>query len=182
MDAAPKWIQVKSGGQFYPLAPRMEDIHIEDIAHALANQCRFAGHTKRFYSVAEHCWLVSCVVPEEHALQGLLHDASEAFLVDVPSPVKHSPQMRGYREAESRLQRLIYTRFGVDPNEHKEVKLADMRVLVTEARDLMSPQHPEWAKYKAGWGEPLPWVIDPMTPGQARELYLSRYYDLTGKR
>lgn len=84
------WIQTFSGRQFFPLEPRVEDVCIEDIAHGLSNLCRYAGHCECFYSVAQHCLLVSRVVPREHALRGLLHDASEAYLIDVPRPIKHS--------------------------------------------------------------------------------------------
>src|ERR1017187_10636100 len=74
-----------SGIHFWPLLPNPADIRIEDIAHALSNQCRFAGHAREFYSVAEHSVRVSQLCPPEDALWGLLHDASEAYLTDVPA-------------------------------------------------------------------------------------------------
>ena len=82
------WIQTMSGVIFYPLDPRPEEIRIEDIAHALSHQCRFAGHCREFYSVAEHSVRVSRELPQEFMLWGLLHDASEAYLVDLPRPIK----------------------------------------------------------------------------------------------
>ena len=78
------WMQTHSGIQFWPLDPRPEDILIEDIAHALSNQCRFAGHCCFHYSVAQHSVLVSENVPAQDAMWGLLHDAGEAYLVDLP--------------------------------------------------------------------------------------------------
>ena len=138
-------IATASGIEFWPLDPRPEDIQIEDIAHALSQQCRFAGHTKQFYSVAEHCVRAADLVPEEHALVALLHDASEAYLVDLPSPVKH--QMPDYVEAESRMQKAIYRWAGIsveqEETSHEYVKAADELLLRLEQRDLM-PQCDWW--------------------------------------
>ena len=77
------WMQTYTGERFWPLDPRIEDIHIRDISMALGKLCRYGGHTIFFYSVAEHSVLVSEYVPEEYALWGLLHDASEAYLSDI---------------------------------------------------------------------------------------------------
>ena len=82
------WIETYSGKQFYLDGTDTDSIVIEDIAHALANLCRYNGHTNRFYSVAEHSVLVSYAVPKEYALWGLMHDASEAYLSDIPRPFK----------------------------------------------------------------------------------------------
>lgn len=70
------WIATFTGGVFFPLAPRVEDVRISDIAHALSMLCRFAGHTRGFYSVAQHSVLVSRLCSQQDALWGLLHDAS----------------------------------------------------------------------------------------------------------
>src|SRR5579885_2784587 len=82
------WIQTYCGVAFYPLDPRPEEILIEDIAHALSMLCRFTGHVKRFYSVAQHCVYVSHRCDPKDALWGLLHDAAEAYLNDISRPVK----------------------------------------------------------------------------------------------
>ena len=112
------WIQTKSGRKFWPLSPRSEDIRLSDIAHALSMTTRFTGHLDRFYSVAEHSRLVALATrhlggDEEDYKQALLHDASEAYLCDIASPVKQSPEFAGYRAAEDRLQRAIYRRYQV---------------------------------------------------------------------
>src|ERR1039457_118422 len=92
MDSFDGFIGTFSGLRFWPLDPNPEKILIDDIAHALAHQCRFGGHASRFYSVAEHSVHVSRLCPPEDALWGLLHDASEAYLVDLPRPLKQLPE------------------------------------------------------------------------------------------
>src|SRR5579872_2947230 len=82
------WIQTASGLEFPLFEPRLDAINIEDIAHGLSMICRFTGQCARFYSVAEHSVHVSHLVPREDAAWGLLHDAAEAYLGDVASPLK----------------------------------------------------------------------------------------------
>jgi hypothetical protein len=82
------WMQTQFGNQFWPLDPRPEDFDIKEIASALGKACRYAGHCFGFYSVAEHSVLVSQIVPPEFALTALMHDATEAYLVDIPRPLK----------------------------------------------------------------------------------------------
>jgi hypothetical protein len=125
-----------SGLRFRPLDPRPEDIRIIDIGHALAYQCRFGGHTRQFYSIAQHSVLVSQLCRPEDALWGLLHDASEAYLQDVCRPLKALDEFRAYRAAESRLQRCIVERFGLAPEQPASVTAADDWMLAVEARDL----------------------------------------------
>ena len=105
-----------SGIQFWPLLPNGADIRIEDIAHALSNQCRFAGHTRVFYSMAEHSVRVSQLCRLEDALWSLLHDASEAFLSDIPAPLKELPEFEAYRTAERALQRTIASASALRPS------------------------------------------------------------------
>src|ERR1017187_4953916 len=114
-----------SGIRFWPLLPNPADIRIEDIAHALSNQCRFGGQAREFYSVAEHCVRVSQLCRPEDALWGLLHDASEAYLSDVPAPMKELPEFEAYRAAERSLQRVIAVRFGLAPEQATSVSQAD---------------------------------------------------------
>jgi hypothetical protein len=147
------FIETYTGKRFYPLNARKEDICITDIAHALSNQCRFSGHTRRFYSVAEHSVHVSLVVADrggsfEDQLWGLLHDASEAYLVDLPTPLKKDPVFGFvYRAAERALTKAIAEAFDLEGHEPPGiVHNADLAMLATEARDLMpcKPEH---------WGE-----------------------------
>lgn len=178
------WIQTWTLRQFWPLDPRVEDVDLRDIAHALSMVCRFTGHVNEFYSVAQHSVLVSRRAEDIafaagrdsllHARWGLLHDASEAYLVDVARPVKRLPEMAAYRNAESVVQRVICERFGLPTAEPEFVKIADGEILYTEARDLFSGVHPSWQ-----WGfEPLPQRIRPMSPEMAERAFLARFDEL----
>ena len=168
------WMQTYSGGRFYPLHPRPEDIEPQDIAHALSLLCRFGGHIDRFYSVGEHCVLMSEAVSPKFALIALLHDATEAYVVDVPSPLKRA--LPDYRAIEASVWLAIVERFGLDPVEPPEVKEADNRILLTERNRLMSKAGGDWDI--DGIFEPLPVLIEGWTPEQAERRYLERLSQL----
>lgn len=118
-------------------------IDIFDIAHALSYAARFAGHTKVFYSVAEHSINVARLVPDRYKLQALLHDATEAYLCDIPTPFK--AMMPEYKNMEAHLWRAISARFGVAYDLHPSVKKADATMLMTE-RDALKPIHGDWGE------------------------------------
>lgn len=172
------WIQTYSGRRFNPLNPNSDAIVIQDIAHALSMQCRFSGHCRYFYSVAQHSVLVSYICGFEFALWGLLHDASEAYLVDMPRPLKRSGKLDAFIAYEHKVQKAVCKRFGLPDKEPADVKRADTILLATEARDLMSPLHPDWRSP----AEPLPFKIDPWTPKQAEENFLKRFNELVSLR
>lgn len=136
-----------------------DDIHIEDIAHALSQIVRFTGHITKPYTVAQHSVLVSTLCPKEHALWGLLHDASEAYLGDVSTPLKSLlPQ---YREIEGRVQREIAGRFGLCWPMPPEVKEADRAALIAEKRALFSHQVPWPGESDPGERAVVRGVLDP---------------------
>lgn len=108
-DVIPSFMQTFSGASFTPAEPNPDTIHIEDIANALARQCRYGGHCLKFYSVAEHCCHVSDKASLVYKLSGLMHDASEAYLVDIPRPVK--PLLQNYYAVEDKLMRVISKKF-----------------------------------------------------------------------
>lgn len=137
------WIQTYTGKQFWPLDPQVEDIDIEDIAHSLSMQCRYGGHCKRFYSVAEHCAHVSDNVPAEDALWALLHDAAEAYLVDVPRPIKK--HLAGYKEIEANLMRVICQRFQLPEEMPQSVHRADNIILLDERDQNLSSPPAAWS-------------------------------------
>ena len=172
------WIQTSTGKQFFPLAPRVEDIDIEDIAHHLSHINRFTGATKRPYSVAQHSVLVSGIVPLADMLWGLLHDASEAYLNDISRPVKHGAALDGYRLAEDQLQRLICERFGLSQEMPPSVKHADLRMFATEARDLMPGLPAGCCDERRDRELCYPWTIVPWGPTTAKNEFLERYRDL----
>lgn len=133
------FMQTYTGRKFWPMDPRADEIDIRDIAHSLAMQCRYAGHCKRFYSVAEHSTLIARWLVgrngAETALWGLLHDASEAYLVDVPRPVK--PYLTGYKDAEALVMRRVCDRFGLAREMPAAVHAADERILADELVNLV---------------------------------------------
>lgn len=131
----PNSIRLFSGKYFNPLEPDIDLIDIQDIAHGLSMQCRFGGHTSVFYSVAEHCVNVSQKVDRGHELAGLLHDASEAYLMDIPRPIKNN--LIGYKEAEDKLMRMIAERYGFEYPLHKNVKQCDESALQYEWENIV---------------------------------------------
>lgn len=167
------WMQTATGRQFWPIDPRADEVFPEDIAHSLAHQCRYAGHCRTFYSVAQHSVLVSLAVPPKDALWGLLHDASEAYLVDVPRPVK--PFLCGYKSAERAVTAAIASRFGLPPEMPASVKVADERILADEAAQLMAPPPVPWNLRYLPFGI----TIDPLPPAEAKALFLARLEALT---
>jgi hypothetical protein len=172
------WIQVYSGRAIYPFDPRVEDVDIADIAHALAGEPRFGSHTRVFgYSVAEHSVRGSFEVPEVDAASFLFHDASEAYLRDMLRPIKMAPEARFYRNLESDWMAVIRLRFGLLPYEPVAVKYVDLRMLATEKRDLMGPEPMPWGEMP----EPFPGVIAPWGSERAEARFLVRYLELVGK-
>jgi hypothetical protein len=167
------WMQLRSGRRFYPLDPQPEDIDPGDIAHALSMLCRYGGHVERFYSVAEHCVMMSRVVPPEDALAALLHDATEAFVVDVPRPLKR--YLPEYRAIESEVWAAISTRFGVSPELPDSVHDADTRILVNEVAAFM-PNAEAWENLKDL--RPLPITVQGWSPEMAERQYRRRLQQL----
>lgn len=174
-DRVGDWIQTFTGIQFWPLDPRPEEIDIRDIAHALSNQCRFAGHCNQFYSVAEHSVRVSWLLSHEYKLWGLLHDAAEAYLVDLPKPIKKWSQMGVlYSEIEDALMLAIGAKFGLTFPMPTAVKKADVVMLVTEKRDLMKMPPKPWEDTE----EPDIYRVVPWQASTAERLFLELFAKL----
>jgi hypothetical protein len=175
MDSLDGFIGTFSGLRFWPLDPDPVKILIADIAHALAHQCRFGGHASKFYSVAEHSVHVSQLCLPEHALWGLLHDASEAYLVDLPRPLKQLPEFAPYREAERQLQRAVAVRFGLPEDQPASVTEADETMLWIEAHSLLDSAAVEVIRDMRPPFE----ITDPLPPVEAERLFLRRFKELT---
>lgn len=125
-------IMVRTGRMVDPSAMTGDDVTIEDIAHALACSNRFGGHVSQPYSVAQHSVLVAKVLPDELKLRGLLHDGHEAYVVDLPRPLKaHLPD---YRKMEAKAEQAVHDHFRLGPDPAGAVRVADCRLLTTEAR------------------------------------------------
>jgi len=160
-------IRTFHGNYINPCEPDPEMISIGDIAHALSMQPRFGGHLPMFYSVAQHCVLTCQYVPIEHALAALLHDASEAYLIDVPRPVKR--QLANYKEVEDKLMTVIASKFGFQWPLHEEVKRADEIMLRDEWENLMLQNYIH---------EP----IEVWEQEQAKGRFLDMFHSLKGKQ
>lgn len=177
MTSRGNWIQTFTGRQFFPLDPRPEDIDVYDIAHALSQLCRFGGHVRQFYSVAEHCVLLSHAVPPPFALWALLHDASEAYCVDLPRPIKY--MLPEYRQMEDMILVAIAKRFQLNETCIPSlVNEYDARILMDERAALMGPPPAPWS----GAAEPLGVQIEGWWPGKAENLYFDRLHELLEAR
>lgn len=171
-----------TGGKFYPLDPHPEDIHIEDIAHALSQNNRFNGHLRWPYSVAQHSVnvmkLVKRTMTDDHdiLLFALLHDAAEAYIGDIIRPVKlYLPQ---FKEIENRIMEGVAERFGFEMTEGAEsiVKTADNLMCAAEKRDL-HPTRIEWLGMSCPSKEDIP-TITPWTHSYAKSRFMMAFNEL----
>lgn len=171
-----EWMQTFTGKAVFPNGHvTTDDIDIYDIAHSLGMQCRYNGHTKVFYSVAEHCIHMSYVVPAEDALWALLHDGTEAYVGDLIRPLKKL--MPDYVTIEDRIMVAIVDKFELGTYEMPaSVREADNRIIENERLALMSSPPMEWTCTKDG---PLPNVaIQAWTPDEAEFRYFNRFQEL----
>ena len=166
-----------SGVYFDFRSPETSVIDPRDIAHALSLLCRYTGHTDRFYSIAQHCVLASYIVPAEHAFAALMHDAHEAYVGDMSSPLKQLCQ--DYKAIEDRCEAAVAKRFGLTTPWPAEVKHADLVMLMTEKRDLMAARDHHWPLLDGI--EPDHRTIDPRPSEECELMWLLRFYELCPK-
>lgn len=177
------WIQTFTGKKFYPLDPDPGLICIEDIAHSLAMQCRYNGHTKQFFSVAQHSVILARNFFSSPKIQmvALLHDASEAYLSDIPRPLKQLPEFAFYKLAEGRLQRMIIRKFAGEINEAewRLIETYDREMILHEASstELMSPVHPDWTMPNCASGRIVE-IESCWSPIAAERIFLGAFSDL----
>lgn len=192
------WIQTVSGGQFFPLDPRAEEIDVEDLSHRLAAEPRYQGATREPYSVAQHCVLMSYAVPPECAWEALHHEDPEAWLKDVPGPLK--PFLPDYQKIEDKVWIACAERFKLPLLVSPAVKEFDLRIRLNERRDLMAPPSASWGEIEKlqpiEWDGLLPsltlselrfyrpgasrylWAIRPWPFRLARAMWRSRFNEL----
>lgn len=181
-------IATYTGVEFFPLAPRFEDIYALDIAHALSNQCRYNGHTNFFYSVGQHCVLVSKWLEEnilglddeDHlmlARWGLLHDASEAYLPDVCSPIK--PLLPSFEAFEEQLHVAVAQRFGLPWPMPGEVKYADKAIFKSELDSGVIDRREWWGLHPEAPDAKI--EVVPIPPRESEALWMRRFNELFGE-
>lgn len=182
---ANQYIRVFTGRKFWPLDPRPEDIDILDIAHALANNCRWGGHSRRFFSIAQHSCMVHDFVARSFKKVGLLHDASEAYILDMPRPIKY--QMPEYVAIEEKLMLCIADKFEFGYPELERIKGADDIALYLEkmhlfndrkAAEVLSDRAVDFFFDNKMDGRDFIFYLDPWCPDRAELEFLQRFYDL----
>lgn len=170
-------ILLYSGKYFNFLNPEDHDYLITDIAHSLSLTNRYTGHTEFAYNVAQHSVLCSFLVPHEHALHALMHDASEAYLGDIASPLKQL--LPEYKQIEAKVESSIAAYYGLEYPHPKCVKEADMRMLRTEFEDVVKSKNiPDCCLQfpRAAF------TIQPLSAKDSEIAFLERYYELTGDK
>lgn len=188
------WIFVSTGERFWPTKPKEEDVDIEWIAHSLAHLCRFCGHTKRFYSVAQHSVLVSTLpittdfilqlrdVPDlgrKTVLAKLFHDSPETVISDIARPVKYIPNFaKVYLPIENKIQRCVYRKLGIPWLKviNDEVKRCDDILCFWEIRDLIRG-HSNYFQIPVDISLPRT-KIKPVGSKAAKQMFLKRYDEI----
>lgn len=170
-------MMLPSGARFDPLNLDPESIVIEDIARALSNTCRYGARSPEFYSVAQHSLHVAEILETtghfDKVLAGLLHDASEAYLGDIPRPIKTLKQMKFYRDMDNKIMSKIAEKFQFELD-LPEVHEADQRMLMTEKERFWpedtGPNWPEYESYHRGT------IYMMFSPQQAYERFMHKFH------
>jgi hypothetical protein len=167
-----------SGKMINPYDLKSEDFDPRIIAQTLSRVCRFWGQTSEFYSVAQHCLVMEQQFQEiELKKWAMLHEVYEGLTgMDIPSPIKHSPEMENYRIAEDKALEQAAEIFGLTPPMPNEVKVMDKRLMVTEALRFMNTSNYDWTEI----AQPLPLSIigRPLDMKEAEIAFLTRWYEL----
>lgn len=173
------YILTASGVQFDLEDPQPDMVCVADVAAALSKLCRFTGHTSRFYSVAQHSVLVSDLAGPAFAFEALLHDAAEAYVGDISTPLK---QVLGtaIRDVERRIDAAVRQHFGLPSAHSPEVKLADIRALGMERDCFLPNDHHPWPILDGVRYDRVPLL--PKFPAAAEELFLVKFKLLTGAK
>lgn len=170
------WMKTYTGIKFYPLDTKPCDINIIDIAHALSLNCRWGGHISDYFSVAQHSYHVSEILPNELKLWGLLHDAAEAYISDIPRPAKQ--YLPEYYKLEDSILKTVMEKYNQPWPMPQEVLDADNILLTTEARDLMNVNLEKDSDFLSISAVPLKEKIVPWSSDKAKAMFLERFYEL----
>lgn len=170
-------IELLDGSMFSYADPDVSNISIEMLADVLSRINRFAGHTKYFYSVAQHAVNVSMIVAPGHEKAALMHDTAEAFINDLPTPLKIMlPELK---EIEERIESRLAEKFGFPFPLSPEVKLADLQMLAIE-KEVLKPSSSRWTildGVETDHVSDLVWMGQ-MGPETARRVFIQRWEDL----
>jgi uncharacterized protein len=178
------YLQTVSGRWVNPIDPDPQQFDIEDIARALGNLCRFGGHCRVFYSVAQHSVIVSERVEQrggdaEDVFAALMHDASEAYLGDMPHPLKHRSALGAvFKEAEDHLEAALREHFAIKPGV-AEIKRADRALLAAERRAFSAER---WAWPELEGVEPLDIELEALSPDESERAFMRRFAELDARR
>jgi 5'-deoxynucleotidase YfbR-like HD superfamily hydrolase len=179
-DKDEQWISLLSGAKFNYNRPEESDVTIEDLASALSNICRFAGHLPRFYSVAQHLVNASHIVSDQHAFTALMHDTAEAFTNDLPTPLKWAFPI--FKELEVKTEAAMGAKFGFEYPYPAEVKEADTIMLMLE-KYYVKEDDTVWPNYEQYTKKVVkPYLnkveLESWQPRRARREFLERYHEL----
>lgn len=176
------WMGTSTGRKFWPLAPKASDVALADITRGLSMTCRYGGQVKFFYSVAEHCVIVSRHVPAELALKALFHDCAEAYIGDMIRPLKHQAEMSEFRRAEAAIEKAVFEklRLVVTPEEHAIIKEIDDRILIDEITALSARPDFYLDTPLLRGRKPLGASIVGLMPPLAEDMFCLRYRQITG--
>lgn len=168
------WMETFTGKKFYPFDPKLDDIDIEDIAHALSQINRYGGHTQFPYSVAQHSVLVASKAPADKALRALLHDAAEAYIGDLIRPVKKHESQYAFTALEHTVEMAIAAKFDLPwPIMDDEIKALDNRIIYDEREQVMRKTDNVWSA--GAMLPPLGVHIDRWYPAQAEAQFLNDF-------
>lgn len=162
-------IRTNTGKYINFLEPEKSTFEIDDIAHALSQIPRFGGHLPVFYSVAQHCVLGSELIDQKHAYNFLMHDASEAYLLDIPKPLKEL--LPEYKKIEQKFTYELGKAFRLRLEMSDEVKIMDHMMLQIE-----------WSLLMLEKNESIGITIDPWPQEKAKKKFLMRYHELSAKK
>lgn len=173
-----QWISLLSGGRFNYNRPEESDVTLDDIATALSNICRYAGHLPYFYSVAQHLVNTSRIVPSEHAFTALMHDTAEAFTNDLPTPLKWALPV--FKDLEVKIESAMAKKFGFEYPYPDVVKQADTEMLILEKINVKGDTS-VWPNYE---GIVVDHHVDKVDlkgwqPCRAKREFLERFEELT---